>query len=258
MKAKLFIITILTVLFLMPDMAQKKKKNSKKGKTTEVVDTILLKNQLDSASYGLGVLFGNNFKKGGIDSLNTTLLAKALNETMSGQKTLLTPETANNVLNLYAQKLTKDKGSKNLVEGKAFLAKIKTDSGVVALQSGLLYKVIKQGNGEKPTLNDKVKVHYHGTLIDGTVFDSSVARGEPIDLSVNGVIPGWTEALQLMPVGSKWKLYIPSNLAYGEQAMQTIGPNSTLIFDVELISINKEPVEKAPVEQAPETLKLTK
>jgi FKBP-type peptidyl-prolyl cis-trans isomerase FklB len=242
MKAKLFIITILTVSFLMPGMAQKKKKNSKKDKIEAVADTIFLKTRFDSISYGLGVLFGGNLKRGGLDSINSKLLSRGFDEAMKNQKSIITPETANALLNQYAQDLNKAKGEKNLVAGQAFLEKNKADSGVIVLPSGLQYKILKAGTGDKPTLNDKVKVHYHGTLIDGTVFDSSVERGEPIELNVGGVIEGWKEALQLMPVGSKWRLFVPSNLGYGERGAQgsPIGPNSTLVFEVELISINKE------------------
>jgi FKBP-type peptidyl-prolyl cis-trans isomerase FklB len=240
MNTKLFIITVLLFSIMMPGMAQKKKKNSKKDKI-EAADTIIFKTKIDSVSYGLGLLFGGNLKRGGIDSLNSDLVFRAFNEAMKGQKTLLTPENANAVLNKFAQDLNGAKSKKNFDAGVAFLEKNKKDSGVIVLPSGLQYKILIAGNGDKPTLNDKVKVHYHGTLIDGTVFDSSVQRGEPIDLSVGGVIEGWKEALQLMPVGSKWKLFVPSQLAYGERgAGGSIGPNSTLIFEVELISIVKE------------------
>jgi FKBP-type peptidyl-prolyl cis-trans isomerase FklB len=145
----------------------------------------------------------------------------------------------------YMQKSKAEKSAGNKKIGENFLAANKNKPGVVALPSGLQYSVIKAGAGPKPALTDKVKVHYHGTLIDGKVFDSSVERGEPIELNVNGVIPGWTEALQLMPVGSKWKLFIPSNLAYGDQqAGPLITPGSTLIFDVELLDIIKPVVSQ--------------
>jgi FKBP-type peptidyl-prolyl cis-trans isomerase FklB len=245
MKAKLLIITILSISFLMPGMAQNKKertKKSKKNKTEALADTAFLKTRIDSVSYGLGILFGSNLKRGGIDSLNSQLLTRGFDEALKDQKTRITPDVANALLNQYAMELNKAKGQKNLAAGQAFLEKNKADSGVVVLPSGLQYKIIKAGTGEKPTLNNKVTVHYHGTLIDGTVFDSSIQRGEPIELTVGGVIEGWKEALQLMPVGSKWKLFVPSNLGYGETGAQgsPIGPNSALIFDVELISINKE------------------
>jgi FKBP-type peptidyl-prolyl cis-trans isomerase FklB len=241
MNTKLLIITVLMFAFIMPGMAQKKKKNSKKDKNVAVIDTIVLKAKVDSISYGLGVLMGTQLKRSGFDSISTAKLILGMDEAMSGKKTLITPEIANAILNQYAQEMNNAKGKKNMDAGKAFLEKNKADSGVVVLQSGLQYKILKAGTGNKPLPTDKVKVHYHGTLIDGTVFDSSVKRGEPIELNVNGVIQGWQEALQLMPEGSKWKLFIPASLGYGEKgAGGTIGPNSTLIFEVELISIVKE------------------
>jgi FKBP-type peptidyl-prolyl cis-trans isomerase FklB len=140
----------------------------------------------------------------------------------------------------YMQRLKTEKASGNKKAGEVFLAANKTKPGVISTPSGLQYIVLKEGSGPKPGLTDKVKCHYHGTLIDGRVFDSSVDRGQPIELSVNGVIAGWTEALQLMSVGSKWKLFIPSNLAYGDQqAGALIAPGSTLIFDIELLDIIK-------------------
>ena len=133
----------------------------------------------------------------------------------------------------------KEQYAEKVKEGEEFLAENGKREGVVTLPSGLQYEIIKEGNGDKPTANDRVKVHYHGTLIDGEVFDSSIERGEPTSFGVSQVIPGWTEALQLMPVGSKWKLYIPSDIAYGSRDTGTIKPFSTLIFDVELIDIEK-------------------
>jgi FKBP-type peptidyl-prolyl cis-trans isomerase FklB len=138
----------------------------------------------------------------------------------------------------YLQQLKGEKAAANKKLGQEFLDQNKTKPGVVTHTSCLQYQIIKEGNGPKPLLTDKVKCHYHGTLIDGTVFDSSVDRGQPIDFPVSGVIKGWTEALQLMPVGSKWKLFLPSDLAYGDnQAGPSIKPGSTLIFDVELLEI---------------------
>lgn len=242
MKAKLLIIAVLSISVMMPTMAQKKEKKDKKNKNQIVSDSLQLKNQLDTISYGLGILFGTNLKKNEIDTLNITALSKGFEESLNGKKSYFTVEQAGQILNAYAMSLMKVKSDKNLKAGQAFLENNKKDTSVVVLPSGLQYKILKKGTGEKPTLNDKVSVHYHGTLIDGTVFDSSVERGEPIELNVSGVIEGWKEALQLMPVGSKWKLFIPSELGYGEQTQQgsPIGPNSALIFEVELISINKE------------------
>jgi FKBP-type peptidyl-prolyl cis-trans isomerase FklB len=241
MNTKLLIITILMFALIMPGMAQKKKKNSKKDKNAAVIDTIVLKSNVDSISYGLGVLMGTQLKRSGFDTISTAKLVLGMEEALKDKKTIMTPELANSLLNQYAQEKANAKGKINQEASKAFLEKNKADSGVVVLQSGLQYKILKVGTGNKPSPTDKVKVHYHGSLIDGTVFDSSVQRGEPIELNVNGVIQGWQEALQLMPEGSKWKLFIPSSLGYGEKgAGGAIGPNATLIFEVELLSIVKE------------------
>ena len=197
-----------------------------------------LKNSADSLSYAFGIMFGKNIQSGGFQAINPEILAQAVQKTIQNEALDLTPEQANQIINSQFQKIQKLKFSKNLEAGRAFLNSNKNAPGVITLPSGLQYKVITMGTGAKPTATDKVTVHYHGMLIDGTVFDSSVERNQPIELSVNGVIPGWTEALKLMPVGSKWILYIPSELAYGENPRPGIGPNSTLIFEVELLSIN--------------------
>ena len=159
---------------------------------------------------------------------------------MEEKQPAITYDEAKEVINEYFIKLQKEKMEINKKAGEEFLHINKGRAGVVELPSGLQYQVLKQGNGAKPSATDKVKCHYHGTLINGTVFDSSVQRGQPAVFGVNQVIPGWVEALQLMPVGSKWRWVIPSNLAYGEQgAGEMIEPNSTLIFDVELLDIVK-------------------
>ncbi len=200
-----------------------------------------LKTKLDSVSYAIGQDIGNSLKAQGLDNLNPTLLLKAIQDATKNQQPLLTKEQSDMSISNYLQQLKAEKAAKNKTAGEQFLAANKTKPGVVTLPSGLQYQVIKEGTGPKPTAADKVKTHYHGTLIDGTVFDSSVDRGQPISFAVSGVIAGWTEALQLMPVGSKWKLFIPSELGYGDrQAGPKIGPGSTLIFEVELLEIVKE------------------
>ena len=147
-------------------------------------------------------------------------------------------DEAKEIMNDFFSKLQEDRLEMNIKAGEEFLAINGKRPGVVTLPSGLQYEILKEGNGAKPKATDQVKCHYHGTLIDGTVFDSSVERGQPATFGVNQVIPGWVEALQLMPVGSKWKLFIPSNLAYGPAgAGQTIEPNSTLVFEVEILDI---------------------
>ena len=212
------------------------------GKKSE----IKLTNNNDSVSYALGVLIGENNKQQmksapGVDQLNKEIILAAFEKAFSGDSVQIKPEKANAAIQAFFAKASKGEGEKNLKAGEEFLASNKTKSGVVTLPSGLQYEIIKAGTGPKPTAEDQVKCHYTGTTIDGKVFDSSVQRGEPAVFPVNRVIPGWTEALQLMPVGSKWKLYIPSALAYGERgAGQDIKPNSTLIFEVELLEIEKK------------------
>jgi FKBP-type peptidyl-prolyl cis-trans isomerase FklB len=224
-------------LLSLPGFAQKKA--VVKGKGTAKVNP-LIKTKIDTVSYGLGQDIGSTLKAQGIDSLNYDLLIKAIKDAAKGTTPLLTKDQCNMSISDYLQKLKAEKMSKNKVVGEQFLAENKTKPGVVTLPSGLQYVILKAGDGPKPTINDKVKTHYHGTLIDGTVFDSSVERGEPISFPVSGVIKGWTEALQLMPVGSKWKLFIPSELAYGDrQAGPKIGPGSALVFEVELLAIEK-------------------
>ncbi|MBC8033902.1 MAG: FKBP-type peptidyl-prolyl cis-trans isomerase, partial [Chitinophagaceae bacterium] len=201
---------------------------------------VSLKSAVDSLSYALGISLSKFYKEQGVKSINTALMSKAINDFYKGSKTLLNEEQANMSISNYLQNLKGEKAAGNKKKGQEFLTANKAKPGVVALPSGLQYQIVKEGTGPKPAPSDKVKCHYHGTLIDGTVFDSSVDRGQPIDFPVTGVIKGWIEALQLMPVGSKWKLFIPSDLAYGDnQAGPKILPGSTLVFDVELLEIVK-------------------
>ena len=195
---------------------------------------------MDKVSYALGLSIGNNFLNSGIKNLLVEDFVKGLTDVLNEKQPDITSDEAKEVINEFFIKLQKEKMEINKKAGEEFLHINKGRAGVVELPSGLQYQVLKQGNGAKPKATDKVKCHYHGTLINGTVFDSSVQRGQPAVFGVNQVIPGWVEALQLMPVGSKWRLFIPSNLAYGEQgAGEMIEPNSTLIFDVELLDIVK-------------------
>jgi len=200
-----------------------------------------LKTLKDSASYALGVNIARNMKAQNLSSLNITLLEKGLNDILQNKKIGLSEEAANTCVTTYIQKVSSEKADANKEIGKKFLAANGKRKGVVTLADGLQYEVLRAGTDTiKPTLSDKVKCHYHGTLIDGTVFDSSVDRGEPVTFPLNGVIKGWQEAVQLMTVGSKWKLYLPSDLAYGDNAQgPKIGPGSTLIFEVELLAIEK-------------------
>lgn len=195
---------------------------------------------MEKVSYALGLSLGNNLLSSGIKSLNIEKLAKGIQDVLEQKSPEITYEEAQNVINEFFMQLQEKSSEKTISEGRAFLEANGKRTEVSTLKSGLQYEILKEGNGSQPKASDKVKVHYHGTLIDGTVFDSSVRRGEPATFGVTQVIAGWVEALQLMQVGSKWKLYIPSNLAYGAQgAGQHIGPHTTLIFEVELIDIVK-------------------
>ena len=205
---------------------------------------LTLKTPKDKLSYAIGMNVGKNLQRQSID-VDPAILVQGLKDTMAGGKTLLTEQEAQSVLTemqAEARKKQEEKmklaGEANKKEGDTFLASNKTKDGVVTLPSGLQYKIIKAGTGPKPTATDSVVCNYRGTLIDGKEFDSSYKRGEPATFPVNGVIKGWTEALQLMPVGSKWQLVVPAELAYGSRgAGPDIGPDSTLIFEVELMSI---------------------
>ena len=196
---------------------------------------------MDKISYALGLSIGNNFQNSGINNLQVEDFVKGLKDVLGGAEPEISYDEAKLVINDYFMNLQKERLELNKKAGEEFLNINKGKAGVVTLPSGLQYQVLKQGEGAKPAASDKVKCHYHGTLINGTVFDSSVQRGEPAVFGVSQVIPGWVEALQLMPVGSKWELYIPQDLAYGaRESGNQIKPFSTLIFEVELVSIEKD------------------
>lgn len=195
---------------------------------------------MDKVSYALGLSIGNNFQNSGIKDLQMEDFVKGLKDVLSEAQPVISYDEAKEVINDFFVKLQGEKLEINKKAGEEFLSINKHKAGVVELPSGLQYQVLTKGTGAKPTAQDQVKCHYHGTLINGTVFDSSVERGEPAVFGVSQVIPGWVEALQLMETGSKWRLFIPSNLAYGEHgAGEVIEPNSTLVFDVELLDIVK-------------------
>ena len=180
----------------------------------------------------------SNLMNSGLRNIEVESFVKAFTEVINNESTSMSPEEANQTLQEYFSKQQEEMLNKNLETGIAFLEENSKKENVVPLPSGLQYEILTEGNGPKPKATESVKCHYHGTLLDGTVFDSSVQRGEPAVFGVNQVIKGWVEALQLMSVGSKWKLFIPSNLAYGSQgAGNSIEPNSTLIFEVELLGI---------------------
>ena len=204
-----------------------------------------LKTDKDKLSYALGMNLGENFRKQGLD-VDPAILVKAFAEAFNTGKTAMSEEDMKTVLTAAAANIRKkqaaeqaEKGEQAQKDGEKFLADNKAKDSVVTLPSGLQYKILKQGTGEKPTSEDTVICNYKGTLIDGTEFDASEKHGGPATFPVKGVIAGWTEALQLMPVGSKWQLFVPANLAYGAQGPADIGPNATLIFEVELVSIQK-------------------
>jgi FKBP-type peptidyl-prolyl cis-trans isomerase len=206
---------------------------------------ISLKTEEDKVSYVFGTQIAQNFLKMDFET-NTELVILGLRDAMSGKELAISADESKKVLTDFRKRMMEKQAAerakqatKNLAEGQKFLEVNKTKESVLVLPSGLQYKVITEGTGEKPTLEDKVKVNYRGTLIDGTEFDSSYKRNKPAEFGVKGVIKGWTEALQLMKVGSKWELYIPAELAYGERGRPSIPPNSTLIFEIELLEIVK-------------------
>ncbi|HEV8076011.1 MAG TPA: FKBP-type peptidyl-prolyl cis-trans isomerase [Candidatus Acidoferrum sp.] len=220
---------------------------------------LTLKTPKEKASYAIGMNIGKNLKRDSVD-VDPAVLYRGLKDAFAGNKLLLTDEESKTALTVLQTEVrakeeakTKAAAVENKKTGEAFLAANKSKEGVVTLPSGLQYKIIKEGTGPKPTAEDTVLCHYRGTLVDSTEFDSSYKRGEPLKIPVGGVIKGWTEAIQLMPVGSKWQLFIPSELAYGERGApgSPIGPNSTLIFDVELISIEPKVATKAQPKEAP-------
>lgn len=190
-------------------------------------------------SYALGTLMAGNVKAQGADSLDQEALAQGIRDVLTGATLQVEQTDAMNMVQNYMQQAMMRKAEKAKASGQAYLAENKNKEGVITTASGLQYKVLKQGTGKQPTATDRVTVHYAGTLTDGTPFDSSIKRGQPATFGVNGVIRGWTEALQLMKEGDKWMLYIPYDLAYGERGSGAqIPPYSTLLFEVELIKVN--------------------
>ena len=193
---------------------------------------------MEDISYALGLSMANNFLGTGIRELNVEKFAKAMNDVFGNKQPEMSYEEAKQIMNNYFSKLQQEADIINKKAGEEFLSVNKGKAGIVTTPSGLQYEVLQAGTGDKPKATDTVRCHYEGRLINGNVFDSSYRRNQPADFPVNQVIPGWVEALQLMPVGSKWRLFIPSGLGYGEHgAGDIIGPNSALVFDVELLEI---------------------
>lgn len=193
---------------------------------------------MDKFSYAIGLGIGQNLLSMGAQGIAVDDFAQAIKDVLEGNQTAISHQEAREIVNKYFEELESKMSAATIEQGKAFLEENKKRPGVVTLNSGLQYEVINEGNGKKPQATDRVKCHYEGTLIDGTLFDSSIQRGEPAVFGVNQVIPGWVEALQLMAEGSKWKLYIPSDLGYGARgAGEMIPPHSTLVFEVELLEV---------------------
>ena len=211
------------------------------------VYAVKIETDLEKLSYSMGTFFGQSVNRQEME-IDIPAFMQAVEDVLNNAEKKLTDDEMQKIINTYRKKINTYRkkeqeqqvaeSDNNKLNGENFLADNKTKDGVVVLPSGLQYKIIKNGEGKKPIADSRVVVHYHGTLIDGTEFDSSYARGEPIELNLNQVIKGWQEALQLMAIGSKWQIVIPSELAYGERgAGRVIGPNATLIFDIELLSI---------------------
>jgi len=237
---RLKLIVVLGILFFVSQVSAEEK--------------LVLKNQKDKVSYAIGLNIGrnlaNDLKKQLID-IDSNLLTRGIQDALAGAKPLLTDQEIQETMVAFQKEMMakwEEVGKKNKVDGEAFLAENKKKEGVKTLPSGLQYKVIKAGTGKKPKADDTVTVNYRGTLINGTEFDSSYKRGQPATFPVSGgIIAGWTEALQLMGEGAKWELFIPSNLAYGERGTSgIIGPNATLIFEIELVSIKQKTEENKP------------
>ena len=193
---------------------------------------------MDKFSYAIGLGIGQNLLSMGAQGINVNDFAQAVSDVLNRKETAISHNEAREIVNKYFEELEAKMNAENIEKGKAFLAENTKKEGIITLPSGLQYQVLQEGNGKKPSATDRVKCHYEGTLIDGTLFDSSIKRGQPAVFGVNQVIKGWVEALQLMSEGSKWRLFIPSELGYGaQQAGEMIPPHSTLIFEVELIEV---------------------
>ena len=200
----------------------------------------VLKTLDDSASYAVGISISNFYKQQGVTHINTALVSRAINDVMGKQTPLMDDNAANTVMNNYLNKMQQEKSKTSITAGENFLAANKQRPEVKTTPSGLQYEVLREGSGEKPNAIDSVTCHYRGTLVDGTPFDNSYDRGEPITFELNRVIPGWTEGLQLMTVGSKYKLYIPYTLGYGTHDVGAIPGGSCLIFEVELLDVKRK------------------
>lgn len=250
MKTRIYIVIAAIGLVVMSAYAAqegaKKDANTPTDNKPKNPAAAALKTDVDKVSYIIGTQIARNFKSQDIE-VNLDSLLWGLKDGMAGKEPVLTQEEMQQIYTNFQQQMMAKQAAKrakeaaeNLTKGKAFLDQNKTKEGVKVLPSGLQYKVIKEGTGKIPSAEDRVKTHYQGTLLDGTEFDSSYKRNQPAEFAVNGVIKGWTEALQLMKEGAKWELYIPADLAYGERGRPGIPPNSVLIFQIELLEVVKQ------------------
>lgn len=238
MRKITFVIASMTISIGM--QAQSPKKHIPTKITTHTAAPILqLKNYTDTLSYALGISMAKFYQHQGAKDINTTALSSAVKSVLKGNKTLLTDEQVNDILMNAEQKFAQEKSAAGKAEGKAFLAKNKLKPGVITLSDGIQYEILQKGDGPLPVDSNNVKVNYLGALLNGEEFDNSYKRNEPLDIDMTGVIKGWTEVLEKMPVGSKWRIWIPSDLAYGDRgAGNAIPPGSTLMFEIELLGIN--------------------
>jgi FKBP-type peptidyl-prolyl cis-trans isomerase FklB len=241
---KSLLILLLSAILVTPAFSQDNPKKSKKQKkkaevTQPVIQTNALINQLDTISYGLGIVLGTTIKNAGINALHDEIFVKAVEDAIHSNTPLISIEEANNYLDAYVQHLAELQAEETLKKGDEFLLNNSKKDSIVTTETGLQYKIVKEGSGNPPADTSVVTVHYTGKLIDGTVFDSSRERGEPAQFPVNRVIPGWTEALKIMKPGAVWVLYLPPSLGYGDKPMRTIPANSVLIFDVELLKVGE-------------------
>ena len=237
------LLAISGIVIISSCVVSKKKYEAVEAEKAALIEaskpTTDLTNEETKVGYSLVLNIAKSLKGEGLESIDTAAFAQALGDVFSGRTALVTEKEAQDFLQAYFQKLQNEAVAKQTEAGGKFLAMNSLKADVVSLPSGLQYKVIKEGNGAIPKATDKVKTHYKGTLIDGTKFDSSYDRGKPAVFGVTRVIPGWVEALQIMPVGSKWELYIPHYLAYGERGQGTIPPYATLVFELELLAIEQ-------------------
>jgi FKBP-type peptidyl-prolyl cis-trans isomerase len=230
--------------FLKPTLALISMAVIMSGCNSQKISKVDIKTESDSLSYALGINMGYNLKNNKIDNINVLAVANGIVDAQEAKKDAMTPEKAMQVIQKFVEKQRLAEGVKNLENGKKFLEENAKNEGVIVDTEGFQYKVLQDGTGPMPKETDVVKVNYKGTLIDGTEFDSSFKRNEPAQFPLNGVIRGWTLALQKMKVGSKFMLWLPANLAYGERGGGPIGPNQVLVFEIDLLEIVKEAPKK--------------